>query len=49
LALLSEGVGEVGGAVSVLKGAPHPDAASLWARWTISEEGQTMNHGDLYA
>jgi iron(III) transport system substrate-binding protein len=29
--LLTEGVGEVGGAVSVLKGAPHPNAALLWA------------------
>jgi hypothetical protein len=40
--LLSEGVGEVGGAVSVLKGAPHPNAALLWARWAISEEGQRV-------
>lgn len=39
-ALLSEGVGEVGGTVSVLKGAPHPNSALLWARWAISEEGQ---------
>ena len=38
--LLSEGVGEIGGAVSVIKGAPHPNAALLWARWAISEEGQ---------
>jgi iron(III) transport system substrate-binding protein len=40
--LLSEGVGEVGGAVSVLKGAPHPNAALLWARWAVSEEGQRV-------
>jgi iron(III) transport system substrate-binding protein len=40
--LLSEGVGEVGGAVSILKGAPHPNAALLWARWAISEEGQRI-------
>jgi iron(III) transport system substrate-binding protein len=40
--LLSEGVGEVGGAVSVLKGAPHPSAALLWARWAVSEEGQRV-------
>ena len=40
--LLSEGVGEVGGAVSVVKGAPHPNAALLWARWAISEEGQRV-------
>src|SRR6266850_5243537 len=35
-ALLAEGVGEIGGAVSVLKGAPHPEAALLWVRWAIS-------------
>jgi len=29
-----------GGAVSVLRGAPHPNAGLLWARWAISEEGQ---------
>jgi iron(III) transport system substrate-binding protein len=40
--LLGEGVGEVGGAVSILKGAPHPNAALLWARWAISEEGQRV-------
>ena len=40
--LLSEGVGEVGGAVSVLKGAPHPNAALLWARWAVSDEGQRV-------
>src|SRR5215813_11990200 len=40
--LLTEGAGEVGGAVSILKGAPHPDAALLWARWAISEEGQRV-------
>ena len=41
-AMLSEGVGEIGGAVSILKGAPHPDAALLWVRWAISEEGQRV-------
>jgi iron(III) transport system substrate-binding protein len=40
--LLSEGIGEVGGAVSILKGAPHPNAALLWARWAVSEEGQRV-------
>lgn len=40
--LLTEGVGEVGGAVSIVKGAPHPNAALLWARWAISEEGQRV-------
>jgi len=40
--LLTEGVGEIGGSVSVLRGAPHPNAALLWARWAISEEGQRV-------
>ena len=40
--LLTEGVGEVGGSVAVLRGAPHPNAALLWARWAISEEGQRV-------
>lgn len=40
--LLSEGVGEIGGSVSILKGAPHPNAALLWVRWAISEEGQRV-------
>jgi iron(III) transport system substrate-binding protein len=40
--LLTEGVGEIGGSVSILKGAPHPNAALLWARWAISEEGQRV-------
>lgn len=38
--LMSEGVGEVGGSVMVMKGAPHPNAAQLWVRWAVSEEGQ---------
>ena len=40
--LLTEGVGEVGGAVSIIKGAPHPNTALLWARWAVSEEGQRV-------
>ncbi|MGH7930071.1 MAG: ABC transporter substrate-binding protein [Candidatus Binatia bacterium] len=39
--MLSEGVGRIGGTVTIAKGAPHPNAALLWARWLISEEGQT--------
>ena len=27
---------------SILNGAPHPNAALLWARWAISEEGQNI-------
>jgi iron(III) transport system substrate-binding protein len=40
--LLTEGVGEIGGAVSILRGAPHPNTALLWARWATSEEGQRV-------
>jgi iron(III) transport system substrate-binding protein len=40
--LLTEGAGEVGGVVSILKGAPHPHTALLWARWATSEEGQQV-------
>jgi iron(III) transport system substrate-binding protein len=40
--LLSEGIGEVGGSVAILKAAPHPNAALLWARWATSEEGQKV-------
>jgi iron(III) transport system substrate-binding protein len=39
---LAEGVGEVGGSVAILKGAPHPNGALLWARWAVSEEGQRV-------
>jgi iron(III) transport system substrate-binding protein len=39
-ALMAEGVGEVGGSVTMLRGAPHPNAAMLYLRWAISEEGQ---------
>jgi iron(III) transport system substrate-binding protein len=41
-AMLSEGVGEVGGSVAILKDAPHPNTALLWARWAVSEEGQRV-------
>ncbi len=40
--MLSEGVGHVGGTVTVLKDSPHPNAALLWARWLIGEEGQRV-------
>ncbi len=40
LPLLTEGVGEIGGSVGILKGAPHPNTALLWARWVASEDGQ---------
>jgi ABC-type Fe3+ transport system substrate-binding protein len=40
--LLNEGVGEIGGAVSILKDAPRPIGALLWTRWALSEEGQRV-------
>ena len=40
--LLNEGVGEIGGAVSMLKDPPHPIGALLWTRWALSEEGQRV-------
>ena len=40
--MLSEGIGRIGGTVTLLKGAPHPNAGLLWARWLISEEGQRI-------
>jgi iron(III) transport system substrate-binding protein len=40
--LLSEGVGEIGGSLAIVKGAPHPNTALLWARWVASEEGQRV-------
>ena len=36
---LTEGAGGIV-AVAVLKGAPHPNTAWLFARWAASEEGQ---------
>lgn len=42
LPLLTEGVGEIGGSVGILRGAPHPNTALLWARWVSSEEGQRV-------
>ena len=38
--MLTEGVGRIGGTVTLVRGAPHPNAGQLWARWLISEEGQ---------
>jgi iron(III) transport system substrate-binding protein len=40
--MLNEGVGEIGGTVAIFKDAPHPNAALLWARWAVSEEGQKL-------
>ena len=40
--MMGEGVGRIGGTVTLLKGSPHPNAGLLWARWLISEEGQKI-------
>ncbi len=40
--LMTEGVGEVGGSVMVMKKPTHPNAALLWVRWAVSEEGQKV-------
>jgi iron(III) transport system substrate-binding protein len=40
--MMGEGIGRIGGTVTLLKGAPHPNAGLLWARWLISEEGQRI-------
>ena len=37
--LITEGIGSID-ATAVLKNAPHPNAAILFARWAASEEGQ---------
>ena len=39
--LLAEGIGTID-ATAVLKDAPHPNTAWLFARWAASEEGQTV-------
>ena len=39
--MLSEGTGDID-ATAILKNAPHPNTALLFARWTASEEGQKI-------
>jgi len=39
--MLSEGTGDID-ATTILKNAPHPNTALLFARWTASEEGQRV-------
>ena len=39
--MLSEGTGDID-ATAILKNAPHPNTALLFARWTASEEGQRI-------
>jgi iron(III) transport system substrate-binding protein len=37
---LPDGVGISQNAQSLIKGAPHPNAAKLWLEWSLSQEGQ---------
>jgi len=39
--LLTEGTGDID-ATAIMKNAPHPNTALLFARWTASEEGQKI-------
>jgi iron(III) transport system substrate-binding protein len=43
---LAEGIGLTPTAQSMIKGAPHPNAAKLWIDWSLSEKGQQLL-GDL--
>src|SRR5690349_1862826 len=40
--MMGEGVGRIGGTVTLLKGSPHLNAGLLWSRWLIREEGQKV-------
>jgi ABC-type Fe3+ transport system substrate-binding protein len=40
--MMNEGAGRIGGSVTLLRGAPNPNAGLLWACWLISEEGQKV-------
>jgi iron(III) transport system substrate-binding protein len=44
-----EGVGVTPIGQSLLKNAPHPNAAKLWIEWTLSEEGQSLLADQGYA
>ena len=45
----SDGVGITQISQSLIKGAPHPNAARLWIEWSLSEEGQTLLAAQGYA
>jgi iron(III) transport system substrate-binding protein len=45
----SDGVGITQISQSLIKGAPHPNAAKLWIEWSLSEEGQTLLAAQGYA
>ncbi len=45
----SEGVGITQINQSLIKNAPHPNAAKLWIEWSLSEEGQNLLAQQGYA
>ena len=45
----AEGVGVTPIGQSLLKNAPHPNAAKLWIEWSLSEDGQTLLATQGYA
>src|SRR5579859_53481 len=45
----SDGVGVTPIGQSLLKNAPHPNAAKLWIEWSLSEEGQNLLAQQGYA
>jgi iron(III) transport system substrate-binding protein len=45
----SDGVGITQISQSLIKNAPHPNAAKLWIEWNLSEEGQTLLAAQGYA
>ncbi len=45
----AEGVGVTPIGQSLLKNAPHPNAAKLWIEWSLSEEGQSLLAAQGYA
>ena len=45
----SDGIGVTPIGQSLLKNAPHPNAAKLWIEWSLSEEGQTLLAQQGYA
>jgi len=44
-----EGIGVTPIGQSIIKDAPHPNAAKLWIEWSLSEEGQTLLAQQGYA
>jgi iron(III) transport system substrate-binding protein len=45
----ADGVGVTQIGQSLIKGAPHPNAAKLWIEWSLSEEGQQLLAAQGYA